>query len=66
MFFELNGQPRSVSIADRSLEAKVPRRPKAAAGDPREVGAPMPGLVVTALSSTALVGGVMLVQRLRS
>ncbi|MFM8435021.1 MAG: biotin/lipoyl-containing protein, partial [Planctomycetia bacterium] len=47
VFFELNGQPRSVSIADRSLEAKVQRRPKAVAGDAREVGAPMPGLVVT-------------------
>ncbi|NDC55152.1 MAG: pyruvate carboxylase, partial [Planctomycetia bacterium] len=44
VFFELNGQPRSVSIADKSLEAKVQRRPKAVAGDAREVGAPMPGL----------------------
>jgi pyruvate carboxylase len=47
VFFELNGQPRSVSIADKSLEAKVQRRPKAVAGDAREVGAPMPGLIVT-------------------
>jgi pyruvate carboxylase len=47
VFFELNGQPRSVSIADRSLEAKIQRRPKAVAGDAREVGAPMPGLIVT-------------------
>jgi pyruvate carboxylase len=47
VFFELNGQPRSVSIADRSLEAKVQRRPKAVVGDAREVGAPMPGLIVT-------------------
>jgi len=47
VFFELNGQPRSVSIADRSLGAKVQRRPKAVAGDVREVGAPMPGLIVT-------------------
>ena len=47
VFFELNGQPRSVSVADRSLEAKVQRRPKAAVGDAREVGAPMPGLIVT-------------------
>jgi pyruvate carboxylase len=47
VFFELNGQPRSVSIADKSLEAKVQRRPKAVPGDAREVGAPMPGLVVT-------------------
>jgi pyruvate carboxylase len=47
VFFELNGQPRSVSVADKSLEAKVQRRPKAAIGDAREVGAPMPGLIVT-------------------
>ena len=47
VFFELNGQPRSVSVADRSLEAKVQRRPKAVVGDAREVGAPMPGLIVT-------------------
>ncbi len=47
VFFELNGQPRSVSIADRSLEAKVQKRPKATPGDAREVAAPMPGLVVT-------------------
>ncbi|NQW46903.1 MAG: pyruvate carboxylase, partial [Planctomycetes bacterium] len=47
VFFELNGQPRSVSVADKSLEAKIQRRPKAAVGDAREVGAPMPGLIVT-------------------
>ena len=47
VFFELNGQPRSVSIADKSLEAKVQRRPKATVGDAREVGSPMPGLIVT-------------------
>jgi pyruvate carboxylase len=47
VFFELNGQPRSVSIADKSLEAKVQRRPKAVPGDARELGAPMPGLIVT-------------------
>ena len=47
VFFELNGQPRSVSIADKSLESQVQRRPKAVAGDAREVGAPMPGLIVT-------------------
>ena len=47
VFFELNGQPRSVSVSDRGLEAKVQRRPKAVVGDAREVGAPMPGLIVT-------------------
>jgi len=47
VFFELNGQPRSVTVADKALEAKVQRRPKAVVGDAREVGAPMPGLIVT-------------------
>ena len=47
VFFELNGQPRSVSITDRSLEARVQKRPKATPGDAREVAAPMPGLIVT-------------------
>jgi pyruvate carboxylase len=47
VFFELNGQPRSVTVADRSLEGKIQRRPKAVVGDAREVGAPMPGLIVT-------------------
>jgi pyruvate carboxylase len=47
VFFELNGQPRSVTVVDRSLEGSIQRRPKATAGDPREVGAPMPGLIVT-------------------
>ena len=47
VFFELNGQPRSVSVVDKSLEGTIQRRPKAVAGDAREVGAPMPGLIVT-------------------
>jgi pyruvate carboxylase len=47
VFFELNGQPRSVSVVDRTLEAEVVRRPKADADNPKHVAAPMPGLVVT-------------------
>ncbi|HEY2881296.1 MAG TPA: pyruvate carboxylase, partial [Pirellulales bacterium] len=47
VFFELNGQPRSVSVADKSLQAEVVRRPKADATDPKQIAAPMPGLVVT-------------------
>jgi pyruvate carboxylase len=47
VFFELNGQPRSVTVPDASLAGEVQRRPKATPGDAREVGAPMPGLVVT-------------------
>jgi pyruvate carboxylase len=47
VFFELNGQPRSVSVIDRSLESEVARRPQADANNPKHVAAPMPGLVVT-------------------
>jgi pyruvate carboxylase len=48
VFFELNGQPREVLIHDRSLFSEVRKRPKADPADPRQVGAPMPGLVVGA------------------
>jgi pyruvate carboxylase len=44
-FFELNGLPRSVKIADRSKKVlKAPRR-KAESGNDRHVAAPMPGTV---------------------
>jgi pyruvate carboxylase len=46
VFFELNGQPREVQVLDRALAADVRKPPKAEAGDPRQIGAPMPGLVV--------------------
>jgi pyruvate carboxylase len=47
VFFELNGQPREVLVADRSLAAEGKVHPKADADDPQQVGAPMPGLVVS-------------------
>ncbi|NDH94967.1 MAG: biotin/lipoyl-binding protein [Planctomycetia bacterium] len=47
VFFELNGQPRSVTVVDKGLESSTARRPKATPGEPTELGAPMPGLVVT-------------------
>jgi pyruvate carboxylase len=46
VFFELNGQPREVIVADRALTAKAATRPKAEPGNPLHVSAPMPGLVV--------------------
>jgi pyruvate carboxylase len=46
VFFELNGQPREIVVTDRSLGGKVAAHPKAEPGNPRLVGAPMPGLVV--------------------
>jgi len=47
VFFELNGQPRDVSVADRSLESSAVKPVKADPGNPKEVGAGMPGMVVT-------------------
>jgi pyruvate carboxylase len=47
VFFELNGQPRSVRVQDRSQVAKRPPRRKADAEHPNEIGAPMPGTVAT-------------------
>jgi pyruvate carboxylase len=46
VFFELNGQPRTVKVPDRTHVALKPPRRKASAGDPAQVGAPMPGTVV--------------------
>jgi pyruvate carboxylase len=46
VFFELNGLPREVLVEDRSLAGEVHRRIKAEPGNPSQVGAPMPGLVV--------------------
>ncbi len=45
VFFELNGQPREVVVADKSLEATLHKHPKADAEDPDHVAAPMPGKV---------------------
>jgi pyruvate carboxylase len=47
VFFELNGQPRPIRVADRSQVAKRPAQRKAEAGNAAQVGAPMPGTVVT-------------------
>ena len=47
MFFELNGQPRTVQIADKAVAPARPAQPKAEDGNPDHVPAPMPGLVVS-------------------
>jgi pyruvate carboxylase len=49
VFFELNGTPREVQVQDRSVAPQVERRPKADPADPRQVAAPMPGLVASVL-----------------
>src|SRR5205807_3323010 len=43
IFFELNGQPREVVVADRSLEGNLHKHPQADPDDPNHVAAPIPG-----------------------
>ncbi|HVX80940.1 MAG TPA: pyruvate carboxylase [Devosiaceae bacterium] len=45
VFFDLNGQPRTITVPDRLRVGEVKVRPKAAIGDQKQVGAPMPGVV---------------------
>jgi pyruvate carboxylase len=47
LFFELNGQPREIRVADKSVSATIRRQPKADPGDPNQIAAPMPGKVST-------------------
>jgi pyruvate carboxylase len=47
VFFELNGQPRPVRVADRSQVAKRSPRRRAEPGQAGHVAAPMPGTVAT-------------------
>jgi pyruvate carboxylase len=47
VFFELNGQPRSVRVRDLSQVAQRPPPRKIEPGNTRQVGAPMPGTVTT-------------------
>jgi pyruvate carboxylase len=46
LFFELNGQPREVTVMDRSLEAVAAAHAKADPANPNHVGSGMPGMVV--------------------
>ena len=47
VFFELNGQPREVSVIDRSLDVDIKAAVKADPADPSHVAASMPGMVIT-------------------
>ena len=47
VFYELNGQPRSVKVENREAAASVVRRPKADTANPCHVAAPMPGVVAS-------------------
>jgi pyruvate carboxylase len=45
LFFELNGQPREVTVRDRALRVVERSHPKVNSEDPGQVGAPTAGLV---------------------
>jgi len=47
VFFELNGQPREVTVRDRSLKASAAERLKADPNNPGHIGAPLPGMVTS-------------------
>ena len=46
VFFELNGQPRQIKIHDHSAVVERVVHPQAVKGDAKQIGAPMPGLLV--------------------
>ena len=47
VFFDLNGQPRIVRVANRAVADTVVRHKKAEDGNPDHVPAPMPGMVAS-------------------
>ena len=47
VFFELNGQPRDVTVVDKSLEPKASANIKADSGNSKHIGASMPGMIST-------------------
>jgi pyruvate carboxylase len=47
VFFELNGQPRTIRVPNREIKAKTAQRAKADITNPNHIGAPMPGSVAS-------------------
>ncbi|MDX8351285.1 pyruvate carboxylase [Cognatiyoonia sp. IB215182] len=47
VFFELNGQPRTIRVMNRLAAAEKVQRPKAEDGNANHIGAPMPGVVAS-------------------
>ncbi|WP_299548242.1 pyruvate carboxylase [uncultured Tateyamaria sp.] len=47
VFFELNGQPRTIRVPNRLVKSQTVSRPKAEDGNAGHVGAPMPGVVAS-------------------
>ena len=52
VFFELNGQPRTVRVPDRKVAGAAARMPKAEPGNADHIGAPMPGVVASIAAAT--------------
>src|SRR5699024_10344094 len=49
MYFELNGQSREIIIKDKSVQTDVVELPKVDEGNPKQIGATMPGTVLETL-----------------
>ena len=49
VFFDLNGQPRTITVPDRLMAGQIVVRAKAELGDAKQVGAPMPGVISSLL-----------------
>ena len=47
VFFELNGQPRTIRVPNRRITGTAVKRAKAEPGNPAHIGAPMPGVVAS-------------------
>ena len=47
VFFELNGQPRTIRVPNRSVDSMLKQRAKAELGNDAQIGAPMPGVVAS-------------------
>ena len=45
VFFKVNGQTRNIEVLDRSLNIKKEENPKAEAGNPKHLGAPLQGML---------------------
>jgi pyruvate carboxylase len=52
VFFELNGQPREVTVQDKTLKARKVERAKADPSNAGHVGAPIPGAITTIMVET--------------
>ncbi|MGB7288099.1 MAG: pyruvate carboxylase [Salaquimonas sp.] len=47
VFFELNGQPRTIRVPNRAVASQIAKQKKAEDGNANHVGAPMPGTIAS-------------------